>query len=150
MGTKINKSYYDVEYIRDLQPSAWTMYPEMIKFHSIDIKWHKESNVLTRNTYTMLDMLGDTGGIWFILETFCKVLVPIFSANQLSELLAKRGYDQPSQVDIKSGFCSRLQRFFCCCAKKMVIQKKHLLAVRRDIKRDLDVLTLLRRLRVHG
>jgi hypothetical protein len=78
--------------MRVLQPSAWTSYPDEIKFHSIDIKWKKEATVLVRNTYTVLDLVKDIGGLGAFLYNSLYVIIPIFGSIKLTALIASHGY----------------------------------------------------------
>ena len=71
--------------------------------------WGRESTVLSRDTYSFLDMLGDVGGIWSILVLLSNAIIPFYGKSKLINFIAKTGYQKPKfnpeDEEIKS---------FCC------------------------------------
>ena len=48
---------------KTLNPSAWREYPEKYKFNSLDLYISDKKKIIQRETYSLLDLFGDIGGL---------------------------------------------------------------------------------------
>jgi hypothetical protein len=93
-----------------LIPSAYTDYPTKIKFHSIDLQWDKSSKILTRSTYTILDLFKDVGGFGSFLLTTLSIVVPFFGNVKILGMIASSGYVRSRNASIeKQNTLDRMQ-----------------------------------------
>lgn len=75
------------------QPSSWIYYPTAenpstrFKFVSIEINFNLDQMMWTRQTYSLLDWLGDLGGLYDALLHICAVFISPVSAFTLHTTL---------------------------------------------------------------
>ena len=60
-------------------PSSWTHFPTRYKFLSFEMNMHRDRIKLNRQTYSLLDWLGDLGGLTDALYIIFSILVTTFS-----------------------------------------------------------------------
>ena len=90
------------------QPSSWNKYPtkenpsNKYKFTSLEINMSIDKKVVNRETYSMLDWLGDLGGLYDALRLLCRFIVaPISSFSLQATLMAKLFRRRPSNLGLK-------------------------------------------------
>ena len=59
----------------ETKPSAWIDYPDHYKFASVEFNMSMDQMNWTRSTYSILDWLGDLGGLLDILLKIGELLV---------------------------------------------------------------------------
>ena len=74
------------------QKSAWTDYPDLYKFISIDIQLSLDKTSSDRETMSVLDLFGDVGGVIEIFKMFFGFLAFQFSTLRLEALITNRLY----------------------------------------------------------
>ena len=103
-------------------PSSWIYYPteenpsNKFKFATIEINFNLDQMVWNRQTYALLDWLGDLGGLYDALQHICRVMIGPISAFTLNSSLLtslfrlkerdsdiKDGNGRESQYDFKTG-----------------------------------------------
>lgn len=67
----------------DLQPSSWTRYPYKYKFLSYQFQVSDVIPVTNRETYSLLELLGDIGGLLEFLIIFVTFFVQDFGRINL-------------------------------------------------------------------
>lgn len=151
--------YFGSEIDAHLSISAWTSYPDQIKFHSVDFLFQDSALITTRYSYGILELLRDVGGLGAVLRVAFTILVPLFGDIKILSLVTQRGYliQENEKVEVSSypnykyGTPKWLCMYFCCCCTYSRKKAKRIInTVQKDIKRDLDFMGLIRRLRVHG
>ena len=87
------------------QPSAWDKYPTVenplakYKFTSLEVNLSLHKKVINRQTYSLLDWLGDFGGLIDGLFYFCKFLIsPVASFSLQATLLSTLFRHRPSDA----------------------------------------------------
>ena len=91
-------------------PSSHTSYPEHYKFTSLNFFVTPQTPVVTRFPYGILDYIGDIGGLLEAVKTIGKFVTFVFSAHNLSAILALKLYvnreineiEEPSKVEYMS------------------------------------------------
>ena len=79
------KKFYNYE-MPPPKPSMWVNYPtkngtnEEYKYGGIEINKSYDRKEYSRSTYSLLDYLGDLGGLFGALESFFVVLITPFSS----------------------------------------------------------------------
>lgn len=74
-------------------PSSWIYYPTVespstrFKFASIEINFNLDQIMWTRQTYSLLDWLGDLGGLYDALLHICGIIISPLSAYTLQATL---------------------------------------------------------------
>jgi len=76
----------------NLFPSAWTSYPERYKFLSIQIQVSDIIKVTSRETYSLLEFLGDIGGLAEFVFIFISFFAKRFGQMNLQAFLANKMY----------------------------------------------------------
>ena len=82
------------------RPSSWAVFPTdedpgtKYKFTSVWLGFSQASMVVERKTYSVLEWLGDLGGLWDALMFIGKVLLPVFTFSAKSELLTSIFYQR--------------------------------------------------------
>ena len=61
-------------------PSSWTNFPERYKFISFELYMHLDRINWNRSTYSLLDWLGDLGGLSDALLYICQIVITYFSS----------------------------------------------------------------------
>ena len=74
------------------QKSSMTSYPNHIKFISVDIELSLDSKQTNRDTYSILELFGDVGGIMELCSVFFGLFAVRFSKQRLDALLTNRLY----------------------------------------------------------
>lgn len=139
--SQILTDYYDFHFNRMLQPSAQNYYPEQIKFHGLCFCWLKDSTILSRNSYTVIDLATDIGGISSFLLEFFRVIISFYGPKLVHGLLVKNGYSFEADLSQYGSFCWTCGLSFCCCCdRKRQIKNEHLKAAYDDLRDTLDVL----------
>ena len=75
------------------KPSSWNVYPTrekpdgMFKFGSIEINMSQDQITWNRQTYSILDYIGDLGGLLDGLRYACTFIIAPFQSFQLHQLL---------------------------------------------------------------
>ena len=70
LGFSDDTDIYNIEIDNVLQSSSWTNYPSRYKFISYQIQISDIVKVTNRETYSLLEFLGDIGGLWEFLFIF--------------------------------------------------------------------------------
>ena len=85
--------------------SSWNKYPtkenpsRKYKFTSYEINLSADKKVINRETYSLLDWLGDVGGLIDALRYLCKFLIgPVTSFSLQATLLSTLFRQRPSEV----------------------------------------------------
>ena len=80
--------YYEYEHSLP-QPSSWNKYPTQeepsrkYKFTSLEVSMSPNKQVYNRQTYSLLDWLGDLGGLYDALILIASLIVAPISAFNL-------------------------------------------------------------------
>jgi hypothetical protein len=56
------------------------------------MQWHGSSKILTRTTFTVLDLFKDVGGFSSFLLTLFSIVIPFFGDVKILGLLASSAY----------------------------------------------------------
>ena len=85
------------------QASAWNKFPtkedpsKKYKFTSLEINLSPDKLVVNRETYSMLDWLGDLGGLFDALRLLCTLgIFPVSSFSLQATLMSKLFRQRPS------------------------------------------------------
>ena len=153
------------------QKSSWTDYPHLYKFMSIHFYVNPNVKTIERQTYDFLSLLGDIGGLIEILFYSLRLFLLPFSAIQMRALLTNRLYhiaqgthethkglmDNVPNSNLQISIPPYLDlaylryKFACCMASERFRKfKKVLHHAHISTSMDLDVVRLVRRLRMHG
>lgn len=148
----MTRKYYDYSYDRQKLRGHGDDYlnPTGVIYHTVLVTIDSESTVLKVHKYTAVHLLRDIGGLLSVLTTFCKILVPAFGRVQIYSFLAKDGYRPAHSLKHYGSFCWIMSYLCSCCDRDRAKKRQALEYVQRDISANLDLLTLLKRLRVHG
>ena len=78
------------------QPSSWNKFPtkedpsRRYKFTSLEINMSLDKLVINRETYSLLDWLGDLGGLFDALKLIAQVIIyPVSSFSLSATLMSK-------------------------------------------------------------
>ena len=82
LGMQDEYSFYDMEF-SSARPSSINKWPKDYKFTSLSFEMAKESNVIERSTYSVLEWLGDVGGLHDALTIIGYYLVCPFATLNL-------------------------------------------------------------------
>ena len=101
-----SEDYEFIEYNHILPvASSWNKYPtkenpsRRYKFTSYEINLSADKKVINRETYSLLDWLGDVGGLIDALRYLCKFIIgPVTSFSLQATLLSKLFRQRPSDV----------------------------------------------------
>ena len=107
MGNSEDYTFH--EYSHDLpQPSAWNKFPtkedpsRKYKFTSLELNMSLDKFVINRESYSMLDWLGDLGGLFDALKIICQILVyPVSTFSLQATLMSKLFRQRPSDLSQK-------------------------------------------------
>ena len=75
------------------KPSSWNVYPTrekpdgLFKYGSIEVNMSQDLITWNRQTYSMLDFIGDLGGLFDGLKYACAIIIAPFSTFSLRSLL---------------------------------------------------------------
>ena len=73
-------------------PSSWTKYPHKYKFTSVEFAVSDTISVTNRETYSLLQYLGDIGGLVEFLFLSIGLLIHSFGSINLKNIVAKKLY----------------------------------------------------------
>ena len=85
-----------------VRSSSWNKFPTpekpdiKFKYASIKIYLHKDISIHSRQTYSLLDFLGDLGGLFDALRLIIAALVSPFSALALKVSILSKLYIRPN------------------------------------------------------
>ena len=74
-------------------PSAYTSYPNKYKFIGLTISVEDSRNLISRETYSLLEFLGDIGGLYEFLYLFSYAVVKIFTPMTFISLFANKMFE---------------------------------------------------------
>ena len=90
------------------QPSAWNKFPtkedpfKKYKFTSLEVNLSLDKLVVNRETYSLLDWLGDLGGLFDAIRFMCRFIIyPVSSFNLSATLMSKLFRQRPSDLALK-------------------------------------------------
>ena len=90
------------------QPSAWNKFPtkeepsRRYKFTSLEVNLSLDKLVVNRETYSLLDWLGDLGGLFDALRLICALAIsPISGFTLKATLMATLFRQRPSDQSLK-------------------------------------------------
>ena len=90
------------------QPSSWNKFPtkedpsRRYKFTSLEVNMSLDKLVVNRESYSLLDWLGDLGGLFDALRIICLVLIyPVSTFSLQSTLMSKLFRQRPSDHSLK-------------------------------------------------
>ena len=97
------------EYSRDIaQPSSWNKFPtsenpsRRYKFASLDLIVGPDKMIISRDTYALLDYLGDLGGLFDALFfIFSSIAAPVATFNMKATILSHFFRFKPKEVKIQ-------------------------------------------------
>ena len=75
------------------KPSSWNVYPTrenpdgLFKYGSIEVNMSQDLSIWNRQTYSLLDYIGDLGGLLDGLKSLCAIIIAPFSTFSLQSLL---------------------------------------------------------------
>ena len=75
------------------KPSSWNVYPTrenpdgLFKYGSVEINMSQDLITWNRQTYSLLDFIGDLGGLLDGLKYVCAIIIAPFSAFSIQSLL---------------------------------------------------------------
>ena len=91
------------------QPSSWNKFPtkeepsRRYKFTSLEVNLSLDKLVVNRETYSLLDWLGDLGGLFDALKLLCAFLIsPISGFTLRATLMSYLFRSRPSNQTLKS------------------------------------------------
>ena len=93
LGRQDEYSFYDMEFT-STSVSSLNQWPNNYKFTSLAIGMAPESNVIERSTYSVLEWLGDVGGLHDALTIIGYYIVCPFAAFNLDFELLRRLFNQ--------------------------------------------------------
>ena len=91
-GWETERSFYTYN-LPTPQPSAWGTFPTKeepnarYKFASVEIGFNLDQTVWTRQTYSILDYMGDLGGLFEALRYLCTFFIAPISVFSLNSTL---------------------------------------------------------------
>ena len=91
-GQEENYEFYAYE-LPPPKPSSWNVYPTrenpqgIFKYGSIEVNMSQDLITWNRQTYGLLDFIGDLGGLLDGLKFVCTIIIAPFSTFSLSSLL---------------------------------------------------------------
>jgi hypothetical protein len=80
----------------NLQVSGWKTYPDLIKFHSIEWYFSKDSDKITRTYFGLFEFIAQVGGLYTAL-TFLVFLLPLYGELKILAIITKRAYFDPTR-----------------------------------------------------
>ena len=83
--------FFTLEF-KNNQKSSWNLYPHYYKFMSIHLQLTSDINKIERQTYDLLDYLGDIGGLIEIIYYGTRAMIFPFAAMRMKALLVTRLY----------------------------------------------------------
>jgi hypothetical protein len=82
-------------------PSAFASYPDAYKFIGLTINVDDTKNLIQRETYSLLEFLGDIGGLYEFLYLFTYSLVKLFTSMKFISIFANKMFEwnEPDSFD---------------------------------------------------
>lgn len=74
-------------------PSAYASYPEAYKFIGLTISVDDKRSLISRHTYSLLEFLGDIGGLFEFLHIFLSVVVYILTSMKFVSEFANKMFE---------------------------------------------------------
>ena len=90
-----------------MEPSSYTVFPtkedpsRIYKFTSIWLELGRYENIIERQTYSLLEWVGDVGGLYDGLRLICHVLMTPISTYALKSFLLAQIYRSTNKVQRK-------------------------------------------------
>lgn len=151
---------YGSEFDRHISISANNDYPERIKFQSVDYLFQETAQRTTRYSYGLLELFRDVGGLKALLDSVLIFILSFYGNNKIFGIIASRAYNDDRGYTTQAGkninsfgnfenSCWSLE-YFCCLKCCYSTEKQKLTIIEQEIRSNLDVVTLMKRLRVHG
>ena len=85
-GQEEDREFYTFK-INGVFASSWIDFPSTFKYVGFEITLNLDSNIINRQTYSVLDWLGDIGGLNGILLTIAEISIAPFASFELSRYL---------------------------------------------------------------
>jgi len=141
-------------------PSAYIDYPKNYKFISIAIEVDPTISVISRETYSLLDLFGDVGGLYEFIQIAAGTLVSSFAALNLKALIANKLYSwylpkTRKRESIPNYAFLEVYHFtqnllLCCCQSKWFKEYSDALdKADDDLMKILDLISFSKRLSQH-
>ena len=86
-------------------PSAFTSYPKTYKFIGLTISTEDSRNLINRETYSLLEFLGDIGGLYEFLYLFSYAWVIILTRMTFISLFANRMFEWSEPEGFNTSWC---------------------------------------------
>ena len=86
-------------------PSAYTSYPNKYKFIGLTISVEDSRNLISRETYSLLEFLGDIGGLYEFLYLFSYAVVKIFTPMTFISLFANKMFEWQEPEGFNTSWC---------------------------------------------
>ena len=86
-GKESVENFYTIDFIKP-QPSSWTNYPSLYKFTGFELNLSFDENITQRETYDILEWMGDLGGLFEALQIIGYIIMAPITAFALSSHMA--------------------------------------------------------------
>ena len=74
-------------------PSAYANYPEEYKFIGLTISVDEKRSLISRTTYSLLEFLGDIGGLFEFLNHFMTAVVKLLTSMKFISMFANKMFE---------------------------------------------------------
>ena len=74
-------------------PSAYASYPEAYKFVGLTISVDEKRSLIQRQTYSLLEFLGDIGGLYEFLYLFTYAVVKLLTSTKFISVFASKMFE---------------------------------------------------------
>jgi hypothetical protein len=74
-------------------PSAYAKYPEEYKFIGLTISVDEKRSLISRTTYSLLEFLGDIGGLFEFLNHFWTAVVKLLTSMKFISMFANKMFE---------------------------------------------------------
>ena len=160
LGFPQEETLHNLEISLSLLPSAYIDYPKNYKFISIAIEVDPTIKVISRETYSLLDLFGDVGGLYEFIQIAAGMLVSSFAALKLKALIANKLYSwyvpkTRESESIPNYACLEVYHLIqnlilCCCQSRWFKEYSEALdKADDDLMNALDLISFSKRLRQH-
>lgn len=144
LGQSTTKLFYDWA-PAEIQASSWNQFPTAekpdgkYKFTSFHFRRNQDLKIINRQTYSILDWLGDIGGLFDALRILTEFSIAPLSAFALKQRLAQLFQPRTEAKERKSTGCLGKLLF----SRKRDVDRSHSFVIR-----ELDLVRMVRRLKM--
>ena len=145
----------------ETQPSSWKNYPERYQFISLQIQVEPTIKITEQKNYSLVRLFSELGGIMKGVTLLGSILTKMFMDHRFTALYASRMFTYSDvtnfEVDVKEPQCYVI---YNCISKlgcsrlfkrtKWGAYSQTLKKINYDIENNLDIVSIVRRLKFHG